>query len=228
MYGMTISLTNRVMIAIGINNYGAEKYWRHVYNELDISMAPETVSFLQSQDKSRFYRKEYKERTSVKKRRVTNNNNKIKELMEKQRIDEKQGKTYGSGVALDSDSIPEFVKEAEERKKELLGIQCPFYGCFVKNHKTTKAKKCQYYGVKNKEELNIKITAYLQNIYPAQYGECYQYSTRIADPRNCLRGLQKVIYRGVTDSTLPFYESLFEEKVIFPPLDFFFPTFNHF
>jgi len=41
------------MIAIGINNYGAEKYWRHVYNELDISMAPETVSFLQSQDKSR-------------------------------------------------------------------------------------------------------------------------------------------------------------------------------
>ena len=148
--------------------------------------------------------------------------------MEKQRIDEIQGKTYGSGVALDSDSIPEFVKEAEERKKELLGIHCPFYGCFVKNHKTTKAKKCQYYGVKNKEELNIRITAYLKNIYPAQYGECYQYSTRIADPRNCLRGLQKVIYRGVTDSTLPFYESLFEEKVIFPPLDFFFPTFNHF
>ena len=46
-YGMTISLTNRVMIAIGIN----------VYNKLDITMAPETVSFLQSQEKSRFYRK---------------------------------------------------------------------------------------------------------------------------------------------------------------------------
>ena len=66
-YGMTIALTNRVMIAIGINNYGAEKYWRRVYNELDIAMAPETVSFLQSRDKSRFYRKKYKERTSVKK-----------------------------------------------------------------------------------------------------------------------------------------------------------------
>ena len=56
-YGMTISLTNRVMIAIEINNYGAEKYLRCVYNELDIATAPETVSFLQSQDKSRFYRK---------------------------------------------------------------------------------------------------------------------------------------------------------------------------
>ena len=97
-----------------------------------------------------------------KKRRVTTNNNKIKELMEKQRIYEKQGKTYRCGVALDSDSIPEFVKEAEERKKELLGIQCPFYGCFVKGHKTTKAKKCQYRGVRNKEELNVKINAYLQ------------------------------------------------------------------
>ena len=95
---------------------------------------------------------------------MTTNNNKIKELIEKQRIDEKQGKTYGSGVAIESDSIPEFVKEAEERKKELLGIQCSFYGYFVKAHKTTKAKKYQYHGVKNKEELNIKINAYLQKI----------------------------------------------------------------
>ena len=138
-YRMTISLTNRLMIAIGIDNYGTEKYLRRVYNKLDIAMAPETVSFLQSQDKSRFYRK-IKRKDTSKKRRVTTNNNKIKRLMEKQRIDEKQGKTYGSGVALESDSIPEFVKEAEEEKKELLGIQCPFYGCFVKGHKTTKGK----------------------------------------------------------------------------------------
>ena len=72
---------------------------------------------------------------------MTTNNNKRKDLMEKQRIHEKQGKTYGSGVALESDSILEFVKEGEERKRELLGIKCPFYGCFVKGHKTTKAKK---------------------------------------------------------------------------------------
>ena len=37
--------------------------------------------------------------------------------MEKKRIDERQGKTYGSGVALESRSIPQFVKEAEERKR---------------------------------------------------------------------------------------------------------------
>ena len=43
---MAISLTNRVMIAIGINNHGAEKYWRRVYNGLDITMTLETISFL--------------------------------------------------------------------------------------------------------------------------------------------------------------------------------------
>ena len=132
--------------------------------------------------------------------------------METQRIDEKQGKTYGSGVALDSDSIPEFAKEAEDRKKELLGIQCPFYGCFVKKHKTTKAKKWQYYGIKNKEELNTKINAYLQKNYPAQYGECYQCSTRIADPRNCLHSLKNSIYYGVTDSTFAFMNRFLRKK----------------
>ena len=59
-YIMTISLTNRVMIAIGITNYGVDKYLRRVYNELDVAVAPETVSFLQSQDKSQFYRKNTK------------------------------------------------------------------------------------------------------------------------------------------------------------------------
>ena len=50
-YGMTISLTNRVMIAIGVSNLGAEAYWKQVYSMLVIPMSPETSSFLQNQDK---------------------------------------------------------------------------------------------------------------------------------------------------------------------------------
>ena len=42
---MTISLTNRVMIAIGISNFGAEKYWRSVYEELDIFISPRLQPF---------------------------------------------------------------------------------------------------------------------------------------------------------------------------------------
>ena len=45
---MTIPLANRVMIAIEISNIGAESYWKLVYVGLEIEMADETASFLQS------------------------------------------------------------------------------------------------------------------------------------------------------------------------------------
>ena len=67
--------------------------------------------------------------------------------------------TYGSGVALESNTIPKFIKQAETKKKELLGIHCPFFGCFQKGHGTTRVNKCQCHGVINEEELNEKINA---------------------------------------------------------------------
>ena len=36
-YVMTISSTNRVMIAIGISNLGAQLFWNNVYSVLSIS-----------------------------------------------------------------------------------------------------------------------------------------------------------------------------------------------
>ena len=72
--------------------------------------------------------------------------------MEKQRIDEEQGKTYGSGVALECDSIPHYTHEAEERKKELLGKnRCKFYGCFIKGHLTTKQENVSIMVLKTKK-----------------------------------------------------------------------------
>ena len=81
--------------------------------------------------------------------------------------------TYGSGFALESNTIPEFIKQAETKKKELLGIPFPIFCMLSKRHRTTRENKCQYHGVKNEEESNEKINAYLQYIYPTQYGECY-------------------------------------------------------
>ena len=63
---MTISLANRVMIAVGISNLTAEKYWGLVYSNLDLTMATETISFLKPQDTTRFYKKMYQERTVIK------------------------------------------------------------------------------------------------------------------------------------------------------------------
>ena len=39
-YGITISLTKRVMIAIGISNLGADFFKNNVYSTLNISMVP--------------------------------------------------------------------------------------------------------------------------------------------------------------------------------------------
>ena len=41
--------------------------------------------------------------------------------------------TYGSGVALESNTIPKFIKQAETKEKELLGIHCPFLVAFKRD-----------------------------------------------------------------------------------------------
>ena len=46
--------------------------------------------------------------------------------------------TYGSEFALESNTIPKVIKEAENKKKELLDIHCPFFGYFQKEHKTAR------------------------------------------------------------------------------------------
>ena len=106
-HGMTISLTNRVLISVGIRNLTAVTYWEQVYSSLGLSMADETASFLKTQDIFRIYRKKYAARTDIKSKRAKENNIKIKILMEQQRKDIKRGVTYKSGCAIDSNDAPD-------------------------------------------------------------------------------------------------------------------------
>ena len=68
--------------------------------------------------------------------------------------------TYKSGVALDCDTIPDYIKEAEVDGGDIESI-VPFYGCFVKGHITSGAKKCRYRGLKNLGQLNAAVNDYL-------------------------------------------------------------------
>ena len=209
-YGMTISLTNRVMIAVGTNNLGHEKYWTSVYSSMDLKIGTETISFLKSLDHNRVYKGKYQKQKEVKVRRSQSNNDKIKEQMEQQKKDYNKGMTYGAGVALSMDTYPDFIREKETQKKELLNVQCPWFGCFTKGHVSTKAKKCQYHGYyKNDQELQQKIHAYLKPIYPSHYGECYKYSCRPTVPSDSKIRQPKFPLR---QSTFAFYEHHFEEK----------------
>ena len=65
-YGMTISLTKRIIMAYCISNLTAEQYWGQVYSSLGLTMSIETTSFLKSQDTYRFYKKMYHVKTDIK------------------------------------------------------------------------------------------------------------------------------------------------------------------
>ena len=82
-YGMTFSLTNRVMVRAGISNHGAGNYWNSVHSSLDLEMEHETAAFLRSQDQTRGYKKHYRSLTRVKIKRVSDSNAKVKKLIEK-------------------------------------------------------------------------------------------------------------------------------------------------
>ena len=60
--------------------------------------------------------------------------------MQKQKIDEKRGITDGSGVALETDSIHDWSKNAKMKKEELLKVTCPFYGYLKRNVREEKRK----------------------------------------------------------------------------------------
>ena len=81
--------------------------------------------------------------------------------------------TYKSGVALDANTISDYIREAENKKKEVLKVNCPFCCCFIKGRITTGAKKYRYNGSKNIEQLDATVNNYQAKNYLEHYGECY-------------------------------------------------------
>ena len=85
-YGMTIPLTNRVMIAVDTNNLSHEKYWISVYTSMELKIGTEKISFLKSLDLNRTYKGKYQQQKEVKAKRSQSNNYKIKEQKEQKKI----------------------------------------------------------------------------------------------------------------------------------------------
>ena len=121
-YSTTMALTNTVMIAIGTSNLEYVTYWERVFSDLDLIMNTDTKSFLIVKDQNHTYRKKHNEKIKTKQRRVEMQNQKMKELMVKQRIDDARGATYGAGVAIESDTfqIQSLIKEKKPRRKRRL------------------------------------------------------------------------------------------------------------
>ena len=110
-------------------------------------------------------------------------------------------------------TYPDFIREKETQKRELINVQYLWFGCFTKGHVSTKAKECQYHGFyKHDQELQQQNYAYLKPIYPSHYGECYKYSYCPPMPSDSKSRHPKFPLR---QSTFTFYEHHFEERWFF-------------
>ena len=111
-----MSHSNRIGIVIGIHNSGHHAYWSSVFNLLHLPMGNDLSNNLLQLDQRKDLKRKYNGRTEVKKKRVRKNNEKMKELIQKQMEDAKRGATYRSGMAIEELIPLEVVRKYNERK----------------------------------------------------------------------------------------------------------------
>ena len=171
-YCTTMSLTNRVMICMGIHNLGYYEYWSRVFISLNMFLSPALSRYLQQKDKNKSRKRKYEATPERKKKRAKGKHEKMKKEIQKQIADFNRGATYGTGIAMEAqESLPSFVLEDEQRKKRLKSQRCPLPGCLGRNHATSGSRACKYFDCKNDVEFFEELKKYLLLTYPDKYGE---------------------------------------------------------
>ena len=168
-----MSLQNRVSVVIGIHNCGHLDFGSKVFLRLKMNLNTDLVKNLSQQDQTKQRKRKYNEKreTKVKRRRVQNE--KMKDMMRKQQLDEVRGKTYQSGEAM-RHLIPNEVLKIEEEIKLKGKINCGLWGCnHDKVHKSSRSKRCRYHTYHNAKELTQAVTSRMQVVYPAYFGELF-------------------------------------------------------
>ena len=169
-YSSTMSLNNRISIAIGVHNMGHFNFWCSVFEKMNLAISSDLSSALQNLDRCKEWKRDYQKRKDVKINRVRKQYEKINDLMKKQKKESVRGATYGSGIALQS-MVPSEVAKLETQKKKDENVQCVWFGCYAKNHKTNKSKNCRYNTCSSKEDIEREIDLAMRTSYPSFYGE---------------------------------------------------------
>ena len=169
-YSSTMSLSNRISIVIGIHNDGYQAFWSEAFLSLQLDLFDSLGNHLRKKDRTKQLKKEYVKRSDVKLRRVKNHIDKMREMMEKQRLDEIRGFTYQSGSAI-AGLVPSRVEKMENEKKKRGKIDCKLPGCYVKGHRSVRSKKCKYHHCTGRENLHDAVRKEMKLIYPEEYGK---------------------------------------------------------
>ena len=172
-YSTTMSLQNRISIVVGIHNCGHLEFWTEVFSNLRMNVNKDLVNNLSQQDNTKERKRKHNEKreTKIKRRRIQNE--KMKDMMQKQKLDEIRGKTYQSGEAM-RHLIPNEVLKIEEDIKLKGNINCGLWGCnHEKKHKTSKSKHCRYFTYKDAKSLTTAVDSRMRCVYPHHYGEFF-------------------------------------------------------
>eukprot|EP00957_Ditylum_brightwellii_P192381 14645850-Ditylum_brightwellii.AAC.1 len=106
-YWTSTSLQNCVNIAVGVQAWGFEKFWRAVYGEFGIDVRNSMEKYLCSMDKFRTKHQDYKKETVNKLKCTKANMEKMKIECAKVKKDQEDGRGYGDnkGCNLSSEMI---------------------------------------------------------------------------------------------------------------------------
>jgi hypothetical protein len=148
-YCASMSLTNRLSMAVGINTLGVSEYFQRLFKTLGIYMTDDVLHYLTVKDKARLKRIATSKTKEQKK-------NRLKRKFEAAVNDEVQAKkeravragTYKPGMNMAAGTVDGYTEDdmklaaiSDNRKSTVR--TCPF--CKRKGHSTKKSKKCLHY-----------------------------------------------------------------------------------
>ena len=167
-YATSMSLSNRVMIVVGIHNMGHYNYWKKVFQVIGIPMSSNLCENLKRLDSKKSNKRKYNCRKEVKSKRRKIQHEKMQQQLVQQVKDAKRGAIYRPGFVVE-DVVPEEIKEKENALRTSNKVLCRLYGCHGKTHRTQGSKLCAYHNCKTKLELRSAVDEKLRELYPSHY-----------------------------------------------------------
>jgi hypothetical protein len=150
-YCSSMSLSNRLSVALGINCLGLEVYFKRLYKELGILMPEDVMHFFDVKDMTRAKRLLKRKTKEQKKSRLQGKHEKLREYEAIAKTERsKRDGTYKTGMNMADESDEEGNKKpaattnaAAARRRIVSNLVCPH--CKRKGHKTTRSKHCLLY-----------------------------------------------------------------------------------
>ena len=145
-YSGTMSLSNRISMAIGISTVGSLEYYRRLFTKCGIHVTEATLHYLTQHQKARAYRIETYKKKEVKKKRNTKLHDKLREYSEKvkKNVAKRDGTVYQPGIGMDGGYCQQEEEEAPApAAANNNSIICS--ACGESGHKMRTNKKCRFY-----------------------------------------------------------------------------------